>query len=99
MITIVPNTPKVHWLSSDRDTAAWVAMVNTMSIGTEGQELDTGRRFYLDGNRDWKEWVDPLLGVLNRIESKLTDLEGTLGRIEFNTGEVIDETAIGLRRR
>ncbi|GEM_PF-4380605 len=99
MITIVPNTPEVHWLSTDRDTDAWNALVNTVTIGTEGRELDTGKRYYMDGGRNWKEAVDPILAALNSVSGKLDDVSAKLAAIEYNTGEVIHETANGLNGR
>lgn len=96
MITVVPDTAELHWLSSDRDTLEWQTVVEKMTIGTEGRELDTGRRFYLDGSRVWREWSDANLLALNKIAETLDHMKTELAAINFNTGEVIDETGKGL---
>ena len=92
MITVVPNTAELHWLSSDRDTLEWQTEVVRATIGTEGRELDTGKRFYLDGSRVWREWSDPHLLTLNKIAETLERVTTELAAINVNTGEVINET-------
>ena len=80
MITVVPNTPEVHWLFADRSTVEWEVLRKTVTIGTEGRELDTGKRFYLDGNREWQEWSNDSTteDILDKISETLEYIDADL---------------------
>ena len=96
MITIVPNTAAVHWLESDRETVEWEAMTNTMTVGAEGREIDTGKRFYLDESRTWKPWLDIQLEVLKDLALAVKAQNDLLRQIQFNTGEAIGDNHLGI---
>ncbi len=101
MVTIVPSTAQVHWLSGDRKENAWLTMTATITLGTEGLELDTGRRFYLDAGRTWQEWGGAKAEVeaLKVIADKIEAMAATLRQIQFNTGEAVDTNRVGFAVR
>ena len=72
-ITYRDSRDTVHWLSRDVGTGSWLSLLKAAKDGVEGQEIDTGKQFYMQ-NDAWVEWFSPEVLAIRQMQTAVVEI-------------------------